>query len=243
MREALAVASARLLPLDPAAQQLRQQYTASITPPPQAAATADAPATPAAAPAGGGSTKLHPESAAANLLLLDQPAAAAQALASKDGGSNPVALHAAARVAVLAAAHKVCLHATLVSICSAHGSAGKQAPSGCAQQYQLLFPPCFCCLIKGSVLALCCLHCMMKVAQQNTCSISSVYISYRSRGRSVQGCSGHMQLHMQLSHRCSYQCAVGLGPSLAFWIAALYLLLTRLDCHPAVVGVLLLLTG
>jgi hypothetical protein len=97
LREALAVASTRLLPLDPAAQQLRQQYTASITP--------AAPATVAA-----GVVKPHPEAAAANLLLLDQPAAAARALASRDGGCNALALHVAARTAVLAAAHKVCVY-------------------------------------------------------------------------------------------------------------------------------------
>lgn len=109
LREALAVASARLLPLDPAALQLRQQYVATITPTAAAGPSAaagnhtDSPtvAVPAAA------VQRHPEAAAANLLLLDQPATAARVLASKDGGSNAAAVGAAARVAALAVANKV----------------------------------------------------------------------------------------------------------------------------------------
>lgn len=106
LREALAVASTRLLHADPAVQQLRQQYAASLTP--IAAAEGDAPAQPtAAAAAARKGIKPHSEAAAANLLLLDQPAAAAMALASRDGGSNAAAMQTAAQVAALAAAHKV----------------------------------------------------------------------------------------------------------------------------------------
>jgi hypothetical protein len=111
LREALAVASTRLLPADPAVQQLRQQYAASLTP--TTAAVGDASAQPSAAAAatatGGKGAKSHPEAAAANLLLLDQPVAAATALASRTGGSNAAAMLAAAHVAALAAAHEVML--------------------------------------------------------------------------------------------------------------------------------------
>lgn len=109
LREALAVASTRLLHADPAVQQLRQQYAASLTP--TATAQGDASAEPAqptaAAAAARKGIKPHSEAAAANLLLLDQPAAAAMALASRDGGSNAAAMQTAAQVAALAAAHKV----------------------------------------------------------------------------------------------------------------------------------------
>lgn len=102
------MASARLLPFDPAGQQLRRDYAASIAP------TAQAEAAPTVAAAGSTDTatasskkKLHPEAAAANLLLVDEPAAAARVLASREGDCSGAALHAAARVAALAAAHKV----------------------------------------------------------------------------------------------------------------------------------------
>lgn len=128
LREALAVASARLVSFDPSEQTLRQLYAASITPPEAAptnpAAASDAASTPAQhsgqatadrPPASDGrkaelapvTAVAHAEAAAANLLLLDQPAAAARALVGRAGGCTPVTLHAAARLAAMAAAHKV----------------------------------------------------------------------------------------------------------------------------------------
>lgn len=108
------MASARLLPCDPAGQQLRRDYAASIAPCIAPAGHPDAAPTAAAAAAAGStdtatasSKKLHPEAAAANLLLMDEPAAAARVLASGGGDCSGAALHAAALVAALAAVHKV----------------------------------------------------------------------------------------------------------------------------------------
>ena len=110
-REALAVAATRLMPADPLAQHIRQRFVNSITPTAAVVQPAAADAGPAGAPTPAAEVeqkrKAHPAAAAANLLLLDQPAAAARTLLASAGGSSVLALHAAARVAALAAYHKV----------------------------------------------------------------------------------------------------------------------------------------
>lgn len=126
LREALAVASCRLLPQDPIAQQFRKQYAAALT---AVAAVNDkqaedsanlqeTTAATAAATATGNSVQ-SAAVAAAHLLLLDQPLAAAKALAEAAAAAADCSaaeaclfLQAAVRVAALAAPHKVKLPQT-----------------------------------------------------------------------------------------------------------------------------------
>lgn len=145
----MAVASARLLQLDPAALHLRQQYAASLTPTsaavlPEPAVLANPSASSSSetksaagseavvSVAAAAASKPHAEAAAANWLLLGQPAAAAKALAGSEGGCSAVTLQAAARVAALAAAHKVCLQMWCASLtgCFEHCQDKWHADSG-----------------------------------------------------------------------------------------------------------------